>query len=62
MDDFLRRQNLARYRKQLTETVEDTTRRILLRLLAEEEAKERARYQMTDVRCQMTEKVEEDVG
>jgi len=42
MDSFLRQQNLARFRKQLAETVEDSTRRILMKLLAEEEAKDRA--------------------
>ena len=42
MDSFLRQQNLALFRKQLAETVEDGTRRVLMKLLAEEEAKERA--------------------
>jgi hypothetical protein len=63
MDDFLTQQNLARFRRQLTEPVEDSTRRILLTLLAEEKAKERARYvQVTDVRCRISEATERDAG
>ena len=69
MDDFLMQQNLARFRRQLTETVEDSTRRILLTLLAEEKAKELERYQRTNDRaqkqtddgCQMMETVEQEV-
>jgi hypothetical protein len=51
MDSFLRQQNLARFRKQLAETVEDSTRRVLMKLLAEEEAKERASRMVDSARA-----------
>ena len=40
MDRFVRRQNLEHFRKKLAETKDEPTRRMLLALLAEEEAKE----------------------
>jgi hypothetical protein len=40
MDKFIHRENLALFRKRLAEAPDDATRQILLRLLAEEEAKE----------------------
>jgi hypothetical protein len=40
MDKFIHRENLALFRKRLAEASDDATRQILLKLLAEEEAKE----------------------
>jgi hypothetical protein len=40
MDKFIHRENLALFRKRLAEAPDDATRQILLKLLAEEEAKE----------------------
>ena len=40
MDKFIHRLNLEHYRHQLAETNDETQREILLKLLAEEEAKE----------------------
>ena len=39
MDKFIRSENLALFRKRLAEAPDDATRQILLKLLAEEEAK-----------------------
>jgi len=39
MDKFIHRENLALYRKRLTEPQTDAEREVLLKLLAEEEAK-----------------------
>jgi hypothetical protein len=41
MERFIQRQNIEHYRKLLTETADEAQRQQLLRLLAEEEAKER---------------------
>ena len=40
MEEYIHRENLALYRKRLAETHDDATRQLLLRLLAEEKAKE----------------------
>jgi hypothetical protein len=40
MERFIRRENLALFRKRLAEAPDDATRQILLRLLAEEDAKD----------------------
>ncbi len=40
MQEFVRQQNLEHYRKLLTKAVDEAERRLLLKLLAEEEAKE----------------------
>jgi hypothetical protein len=40
VDKFIRRENLALFRKRLAEAPDDATRQILLKLLAEVEAKE----------------------
>jgi hypothetical protein len=40
MDKFIHRENLALYRKRLAEPHTDAEREVLLKLLAEEEAKE----------------------
>lgn len=40
MERFIRRENLALFRKRLAEAPGDAARQILLKLLAEEEAKE----------------------
>lgn len=40
MEKFIHRENLTLFRKRLAEAPDDTTRKILLKLLAEEEAKE----------------------
>ncbi len=40
MEEFIHRQNLARYRKMLTEKTHEPQRQLILRLLANEEAKE----------------------
>jgi hypothetical protein len=40
MERFVRRQNLANYKKLLFETSDKTLRRMLLKMIAEEEAKE----------------------
>jgi hypothetical protein len=42
MERFIHRQNLALFRKRLAEPCDDAQRRVLLKLLAEEEAKELA--------------------
>jgi hypothetical protein len=42
MDKFIHRENLALYRKRLAEDPDDATREIILRLLAQEEAKDGA--------------------
>jgi hypothetical protein len=39
MENFIRRENLALLRKRLAETKNEAQRKIILRLLAEEEAK-----------------------
>jgi hypothetical protein len=39
MDKFIHRENLALFRKRLAEAPDDATREILLKLLAEEEAR-----------------------
>jgi hypothetical protein len=40
MQNFVHRENLKLYRKLLTETTDEEKRRVLLKLLADEEAKE----------------------
>lgn len=40
MEQFIHQENLVLYRKRLTETEDDATRQVILRLLAEEEAKD----------------------
>lgn len=40
MDSFIHRENLALYRKRLAEAKDDATRNVILKLLAEEEAKD----------------------
>jgi hypothetical protein len=40
MDKFIHRENLALLRKRLAEVQDDDARRVLLKLLAEEEAKD----------------------
>lgn len=42
MDRYIRDQNLAHYRKVLTETTDPTKRRAVLKLIADEQAKARA--------------------
>jgi hypothetical protein len=39
MEMFIQRENLALFRKRLAEPCDDSLRRVLLKLLAEEEAK-----------------------
>ena len=39
MDIFIHHENLALYKKRLAETTDEGTRQLLLKLLAEEEAK-----------------------
>ena len=39
MDNYIHRENLALLRKRLAETQDEATRNVLLRLLAEEQAK-----------------------
>lgn len=39
MDKFIHRENLALYKKRLAEATDERTRQLLLKLLAEEEAK-----------------------
>ena len=39
MDKFIHRENLALYKKRLAETTDERARAVLLKLLAEEEAK-----------------------
>ncbi len=41
MEWFIRQQNLERFRRLLTQSADQSERRQILRLLAEEEAKER---------------------
>jgi polyhydroxyalkanoate synthesis regulator protein len=40
MDKYIHRENLALFRKRLAEAPDDATRQVLLKLLAEEEAKD----------------------
>jgi hypothetical protein len=40
MDKYIHRENLALYRKRLAETTDERARQVLLKLLAEEEAKD----------------------
>jgi hypothetical protein len=40
MENFIHRENLALYRKRLAEAKDDATRNVILKLLAEEEAKD----------------------
>ena len=44
MEWFVRQQNLERFRRLLTQSADESERRQLLKLLAEEEAKERATF------------------
>ena len=44
MEWFVRQQNLERFRRLLTQSADESERRQLLKLLAEEEAKERATH------------------
>ena len=41
MDSFIRRENIRLYQKRLAETTDEEKRKTILRLLAEEQAKER---------------------
>ncbi len=41
MDKFIHRHNLERYRKQLAETKDEAQRRVLMKLVAEEEEAKR---------------------
>jgi hypothetical protein len=43
MEDFLHRENLKLYRKLLAETTDERKRQMLLKLLADEEAKDAQR-------------------
>jgi hypothetical protein len=43
MEGFVHRQNLEHYRKLLAETTDEAQRRMLLKLIAEEDAKEPSR-------------------
>ena len=45
MDKFIHRHNLENYRKQLAETKDEAQRRVLMKLVAEEEAKDRSTAQ-----------------
>ena len=45
MDKFIHRHNLENYRKQLAETKDEAQRRGLMKLVAEEEAKDRSTAQ-----------------
>jgi len=47
MDRFIRRENIERYRRLLTETTDEAQRRQLLTLIAEEEAKDRPQREQT---------------
>ena len=40
MEEFIHRENLALFKKRLAEPCDDTQRQLLLKLLAEEEARE----------------------
>jgi hypothetical protein len=40
MDKFIHRENLALFKRRLAEAPDDATRKVLLKLLAEEEAKD----------------------
>ena len=40
MDQYIHRRNLALYKRQLAETTDERTRQVLLKLLAEEVAKD----------------------
>jgi hypothetical protein len=40
MDSFIHRENIALFRKRLAEAKDDATRSVILKLLAEEEAKD----------------------
>ena len=42
MEKFVHRENLALFRKRLAETRDEATRNVILKLLAEEEAKDSA--------------------
>ena len=42
MDEFIHRENLALFKRRLAEVREESERQVLLKLLAEEEAKERS--------------------
>ena len=41
MEQFIHQENLALYRKKLAETEDEAQRKIILKLLAEEEAKDK---------------------
>jgi hypothetical protein len=45
MEQFIRRQNIEHYRKLLAQTTDEAQRQMLLRLLADEEAKASSRTQ-----------------
>ena len=45
MDKFIHRDNLENYRKQLAETKDEAQRRVLMKLVAEKEAKDRSTAQ-----------------
>ncbi len=40
MDSFIRRENIRLYQKRLAETIDEEKRKTILRLLAEEQAKQ----------------------
>ena len=45
MEQFIRRQNIEHYRKLLAQTTDEAQRQMLLRLLADEEAKDPSKAQ-----------------
>lgn len=47
MERFIHRQNLELFRKQLAETTDESKRRMLEKLLAEEQAKDQSRRKCT---------------
>jgi hypothetical protein len=46
LEDFLSEQNIARYRKLLDRSIDETERRTIVELLAEEKAKLKDRHQL----------------
>lgn len=47
MDHFIRRENIERYRRLLEQTTDEAQRRQILKLIAEEEAKDHPRREQT---------------
>ena len=50
MDKFIHRENLALFKKRLAEPHDAATHKVLLKLLADEEAKDRATYTCLETR------------